>query len=167
MEATQGTVSQGIFKFADDVDINGERTIGVMTKCDLVPTSDTDRDAFETVCCTSFGLNSIRILLLMISDYQKSEESREGSETWMVCCEEPVKLGSESKHLAGERKTKGVCNIFRIRLAYQLVRTRVRADGDYSTSHWAQQRVLRAYQSRVPCFQSADAENSSCQTTTT
>ena len=49
MEATQGTVSQGIFKFAEDVDVNGERTIGVMTKCDLVPTPEVDRDAFETV----------------------------------------------------------------------------------------------------------------------
>lgn len=47
MEATQSTVGQKIFKFADDVDIEGERTLGVMTKCDLVVTSDTD--AFEAV----------------------------------------------------------------------------------------------------------------------
>jgi hypothetical protein len=45
MEATQSTVGQKIFKFADDVDTTGERTIGVMTKCDLTVTSETD--AFE------------------------------------------------------------------------------------------------------------------------
>ncbi|RDW83036.1 hypothetical protein BP5796_04527 [Coleophoma crateriformis] len=42
MEATQSTVSQKIFKFADDVDTTGTRVIGVMTKCDLVSTTDTD-----------------------------------------------------------------------------------------------------------------------------
>lgn len=47
MEASQSTVSQKIFKFADDVDPAGERTIGVITKCDLVVTADTD--AFEAV----------------------------------------------------------------------------------------------------------------------
>ena len=47
MEAGQSTVGQNIFKFADDVDITGERTIGVMTKCDLAVTSDTD--AFQAV----------------------------------------------------------------------------------------------------------------------
>ena len=49
MEATQSTVGQKIFKFADDVDTTGERTIGVMTKCDLAITSDTD--AFEAASC--------------------------------------------------------------------------------------------------------------------
>jgi len=47
MEASQGTVGQKIFKFADDVDTDGQRTIGVLTKCDLAPT--TDADAFEAV----------------------------------------------------------------------------------------------------------------------
>jgi hypothetical protein len=42
MEAAQPTVNQNIFKLAADVDINGERTIGVLTKCDMVKTSDTD-----------------------------------------------------------------------------------------------------------------------------
>lgn len=48
MEASQSTVGQKIFKFADDVDVNGSRTLGVMTKCDLAITSETD--AFEAVC---------------------------------------------------------------------------------------------------------------------
>jgi len=47
MEASQGTVGQKIFKFADDVDTDGQRTIGVLTKCDLAPM--TDADAFEAV----------------------------------------------------------------------------------------------------------------------
>jgi len=42
MDATQGTETQKIFKFADDVDITGERTLGVLTKCDHVKTKDTD-----------------------------------------------------------------------------------------------------------------------------
>lgn len=45
MEASQSTVGQKIFKFADDVDVNGSRTLGVMTKCDLTVTTETD--AFE------------------------------------------------------------------------------------------------------------------------
>lgn len=48
MEASHYTVAQKIFNFADDVDPTGERTIGVLTKCDLVPT--TDPDALEEVC---------------------------------------------------------------------------------------------------------------------
>jgi len=51
MEALQTTVSQKIFTFAGDVDSLGERTIGVMTKCDRVNTLETD--AFEAVCLNS------------------------------------------------------------------------------------------------------------------
>lgn len=47
MEASQSTVAQKIFKFADDVEASGDRTIAVLTKCDLVVTEDTD--AFEAV----------------------------------------------------------------------------------------------------------------------
>jgi len=42
MDATQRTEIQKIFKLADDVDITGERTLGVLTKCDNVKTKDTD-----------------------------------------------------------------------------------------------------------------------------
>lgn len=48
MEASQATVGQKIFKFANDVDVSGGRTLGVMTKCDLASTLGTD--AFEAVC---------------------------------------------------------------------------------------------------------------------
>lgn len=50
MDATQETIHQKIFSFVDDVDPAGERTIGVMTKCDLVPTPEKDVDAYESVC---------------------------------------------------------------------------------------------------------------------
>jgi hypothetical protein len=49
MDATQETIHQKIFSFVDDVDPDGERTLGVMTKCDLVPTADKDVDAYESV----------------------------------------------------------------------------------------------------------------------
>jgi len=50
MDATQETIHQKIFSFVDDVDPEGERTLGVMTKCDLVPTAEKDIDAHESVC---------------------------------------------------------------------------------------------------------------------
>jgi hypothetical protein len=50
MDATQETIHQKIFSFVDDVDPAGERTIGVMTKCGLVPTAEKDVDAYESVC---------------------------------------------------------------------------------------------------------------------
>jgi len=50
MDATQETTHQKIFSFVDDVDPSGGRTIGVMTKCDLVPTAEKDEDAHESVC---------------------------------------------------------------------------------------------------------------------
>jgi hypothetical protein len=60
MEATQGTETQKIFKFADDVDITGERTLGVLTKCDLVKTSETD--AFQAV---SSGRDATTYIILI------------------------------------------------------------------------------------------------------
>ena len=42
MDASQATSAQGIFGFAKDADVNGERTLGVLTKCDNVVTRDTD-----------------------------------------------------------------------------------------------------------------------------
>ncbi|PVH75992.1 hypothetical protein DL98DRAFT_497701 [Cadophora sp. DSE1049] len=42
MEALQSTVVQKIFKFAEDVDVNGSRTLGVITKCDLPKVAETD-----------------------------------------------------------------------------------------------------------------------------
>lgn len=50
MDATQETIHQKIFSFVDDVDPDGKRTLGVMTKCDLVPTAEKDVDAHESVC---------------------------------------------------------------------------------------------------------------------
>jgi len=47
MEASQLTNNQKIFAFADDVDIEGERTLGVLTKCDIVNLEQTDD--FEAV----------------------------------------------------------------------------------------------------------------------
>lgn len=47
MEANQQTVAQKIFKLALDADPTRERTIGVMTKADLLNASDTD--AFNAV----------------------------------------------------------------------------------------------------------------------
>ena len=47
MEASQLTNNQKIFDFADDVDTTGERTLGVLTKCDIVNLEQTDD--FEAV----------------------------------------------------------------------------------------------------------------------
>jgi hypothetical protein len=47
MEASQLTNNQKIFAFADDVDITSERTLGVLTKCDIVNLEQTDD--FEAV----------------------------------------------------------------------------------------------------------------------
>jgi len=47
MEASQLTNNQKIFAFADDVDIEGARTLGVLTKCDIVNLEQTDD--FEAV----------------------------------------------------------------------------------------------------------------------
>ncbi|KAH6674795.1 P-loop containing nucleoside triphosphate hydrolase protein [Halenospora varia] len=53
MEAHQEPVNQKIFRFADDVDVNGERTIGVLTKVDCVPVGEDHSDQFQATLRTA------------------------------------------------------------------------------------------------------------------
>ncbi|KAF4629379.1 hypothetical protein G7Y89_g8768 [Cudoniella acicularis] len=47
MEVHQEPVNQKIFRFADDIDMTGERTIGVLTKVDCVPVGPDHTDQFQ------------------------------------------------------------------------------------------------------------------------
>jgi hypothetical protein len=85
MEASQSTVAQNIFKFADDVDTHGERTIGVLTKCDLVVTFDTD--AFEAVSNRSIHPKRFQLTSL---DVEKAPEPGACASSWMVRGQEQI-----------------------------------------------------------------------------
>jgi len=57
MEASQQYVGQTIFSFAGDADEKGERTLGVLTKCDRMQVDETD--ALEAVRSRNLKVHAI------------------------------------------------------------------------------------------------------------
>jgi hypothetical protein len=76
MEANQQTVAQKIFKLALDADPMRGRTIGVMTKADLLNPSDTD--AFNAVCYAPFRGGTMTLSNMMKQTIQTAANQSNG-----------------------------------------------------------------------------------------